>query len=354
MGSPNVLGLASLQGAYDASGSAPHILNSIANGAFSVQQDAAAAVADITQYRDAAGVVQHSWQDDSLTLGPAVTDIFADSLSGVNFTPALFPTRPTLNIDLDVLALIPTSRTFTSGVNKITFGSGAVFTLDFLNATTAAALIVNPRVVYNQDGNAFGSGTVVNHSTIYEGDSGSTRFIGPIFTFVHQPRIRASGAGSVVNHAQGRDFLSQPVYSAVNGATSYLMTGPWTQFFGQGQVLANATITFRRIFFAGAILPAPAGTVIDQTALLIDNLTPQTTNPAMGIENNIASPGIQYQGGTGLWGVFGATPVAQPAAYVVTNPVDRRSFDTTTITLPQLAEVVGTLIADDQAFGWKA
>lgn len=33
-------------------------------------------------------------------------------------------------------------------------------------------------------------------------------------------------------------------------------------------------------------------------------------------------------------------------AYTVTNPVDRRTFDTTTVTLPQLAEAVGTLIAD--------
>lgn len=33
-------------------------------------------------------------------------------------------------------------------------------------------------------------------------------------------------------------------------------------------------------------------------------------------------------------------------AYTVTNPVDRRSFDTTTVTLPQLAEALGTLIAD--------
>ena len=36
-------------------------------------------------------------------------------------------------------------------------------------------------------------------------------------------------------------------------------------------------------------------------------------------------------------------------AYVVTNPVVRRSFDTTTVTLPELAEVVSTIIADLQA-----
>lgn len=33
-------------------------------------------------------------------------------------------------------------------------------------------------------------------------------------------------------------------------------------------------------------------------------------------------------------------------AYTVTNPVVRRSFDTATVTLPELAQVVGTMIAD--------
>lgn len=35
-------------------------------------------------------------------------------------------------------------------------------------------------------------------------------------------------------------------------------------------------------------------------------------------------------------------------AYVVVNPVTRRTFDTTTVTTQQLAEVVGTMIADLQ------
>lgn len=39
-----------------------------------------------------------------------------------------------------------------------------------------------------------------------------------------------------------------------------------------------------------------------------------------------------------------------PNAYTVTNPTDRRSYDTTTITLAQLAEVVGTIIADHKTW----
>jgi hypothetical protein len=36
-------------------------------------------------------------------------------------------------------------------------------------------------------------------------------------------------------------------------------------------------------------------------------------------------------------------------AYTVTNPVERRTFDPATVTLGQLAQVVGTIITDLQA-----
>ena len=48
---------------------------------------------------------------------------------------------------------------------------------------------------------------------------------------------------------------------------------------------------------------------------------------------------------------FGVTPFARPSAYTVTNPITRRSFDTTTVTLQQLAEVMGTVIGDQQGYG---
>ena len=50
-------------------------------------------------------------------------------------------------------------------------------------------------------------------------------------------------------------------------------------------------------------------------------------------------------------GFFGAGPAARVSAYTVTNPVTRKSFDTTTVTLQQLAEVVGTIIADHKTYG---
>jgi len=54
---------------------------------------------------------------------------------------------------------------------------------------------------------------------------------------------------------------------------------------------------------------------------------------------------------TELLGFWGATPVAQPAAYTPTNVTADRSFDADSITLDELADVVGTLIQDLQSFG---
>jgi len=50
-------------------------------------------------------------------------------------------------------------------------------------------------------------------------------------------------------------------------------------------------------------------------------------------------------------GFFNVTPAARPSAYTVTNPVSNRSFDTTTVTTQQLAQVVGTMIADFKLYG---
>jgi hypothetical protein len=70
----------------------------------------------------------------------------------------------------------------------------------------------------------------------------------------------------------------------------------------------------------------------------------------VGNGGNVLDCGVTGAGANVL-GFFGSTPAQQPAAYTVTNPVTRRSYDTTTVTLQQLAEVVGTIIGDQQAYG---
>jgi len=62
---------------------------------------------------------------------------------------------------------------------------------------------------------------------------------------------------------------------------------------------------------------------------------------------------IKFEVNTVGIGFFASTPVARQT-YTVTNPVTDRSFDTTTITTQNLAQVVGTIIADLQAYGLMA
>jgi len=58
----------------------------------------------------------------------------------------------------------------------------------------------------------------------------------------------------------------------------------------------------------------------------------------------------QYDG-TKKLSFFGATPVAKPSMAAATGSATRTTYDTTTVTLPQLAERVKALIDDLRAFG---
>lgn len=51
-------------------------------------------------------------------------------------------------------------------------------------------------------------------------------------------------------------------------------------------------------------------------------------------------------------GVFGVTPVARTAAYTPTNVSADRSYDANSTTVDELADVLGTVIADLQSYGW--
>lgn len=65
----------------------------------------------------------------------------------------------------------------------------------------------------------------------------------------------------------------------------------------------------------------------------------------VGMKVNVASGGASF---------IPAAPVENTTVYTITNPVANRAFDTTTVTLPQLAQVVGTMIADEQGQKIKA
>ena len=66
--------------------------------------------------------------------------------------------------------------------------------------------------------------------------------------------------------------------------------------------------------------------------------------------NEIEIDGDLNHDGTNI-GFFGTAPVAQAAAYTPTNVTTDRSYDADATTVAELADVLGTLIADLQAYG---
>lgn len=114
-------------------------------------------------------------------------------------------------------------------------------------------------------------------------------------------------------------------------------------------------------------ITADAGLAIATTttgALSLDSGTTGAVNLGTGasaktitIGNTTGATGVVYDAGsgghafTGNIGFYGTTPVAQSAAYSVSNAATDRTYDANSTTLNELADVLATLIADLQATG---
>lgn len=68
------------------------------------------------------------------------------------------------------------------------------------------------------------------------------------------------------------------------------------------------------------------------------------------VDGTLFMDGDLDHNGTNI-GFFGTTPVAQAAAYTPTNVTPDRSYDANATSVAELADVLGTLIADLQAYG---
>ena len=76
---------------------------------------------------------------------------------------------------------------------------------------------------------------------------------------------------------------------------------------------------------------------------------PLTGNLDLG-SNDITNVG-QFEHIGSTFGIFGVTPTTQPPAYTPTNVTTDRSYDANSTTVNELADVLGTLIADLQSLG---
>lgn len=111
-----------------------------------------------------------------------------------------------------------------------------------------------------------------------------------------------------------------------------------------------------------------AGSIVNAANVLIQTSMSQgtnrygllvTSNPSGGTLNYAArftgSAGVRIDGlfehtGT-TFGIFGTTPATQPPAYTPTNVTTDRTYDANSTTVNELADVLGTLIADLQSLG---
>ena len=95
------------------------------------------------------------------------------------------------------------------------------------------------------------------------------------------------------------------------------------------------------------------GSVVTAATLFVANAPTEgsTNNNALRVGSGLTSlDDLETRAGS-LLGFFGTTPAAQPPAYTPTNVVTDRAYDANATSVAELADVLGTLIADLQSLG---
>jgi hypothetical protein len=91
------------------------------------------------------------------------------------------------------------------------------------------------------------------------------------------------------------------------------------------------------------------GTARD-TNLYRENANILCTDDALHVVGELHLDGALNHDGTTV-GFFGTAPAVRAAAYTPTNVTTDRSYDADTVLVAELADAVGTLIADLQSYG---
>ncbi len=187
------------------------------------------------------------------------------------------------------------------------------------------------------------------------------------FTSTHQGNVTLAATGLLgtgqANATGASATGTLPVLNGVQGqvlkSTADKLTVTEANGLLSGGHLLNSTVgTFYGIHFKE---DTGIGTITTEYGLYIDAVTRGST-----------SVGAYIGGGTtwGLWvdsgitrldgdldhrgtnvGFFGVTPVARASAYSITNVTPDRAYDANATTTDELADVLGTLIADLKLYG---
>jgi hypothetical protein len=162
-------------------------------------------------------------------------------------------------------------------------------------------------------------------------------------TLAFAPGLRSSNLAGDYSEVLFSSAAAVNIVHAISNFATWTVNAPSVVIGGGGSIVNAANVLIQTSISAGT----------NRYGLLV------TTNPSGGTLNYAArftgSSGVRIDGlfehtGT-LLGLYGATPVAQSAAYTPTNVTTDRSYDANATTVDELADVLGTLIADLQATG---
>jgi hypothetical protein len=118
----------------------------------------------------------------------------------------------------------------------------------------------------------------------------------------------------------------------------------------QGGAEVIAAISQLRLVEPNITLVGGSTATIAATLHVVNAPTEGVANYAIKVDAGLTSV-IDFEHTGTLLGFYGAAPVVQTAAYTITNVVADRTYDADATSVAELADVLGTLIADLQSYG---
>ncbi len=223
-----------------------------------------------------------------------------------------------------------------------------IMSSDFDLAGSFAALGTGPHTLAGTS--IFGDGNPVNHSGVtptfsIQGSvdnarlSGMTLFItnanGPIWSFA-----KSAAGGATLAYPNLNDNLGGIWWHGADPTAGRF--NPGVRLFVEAASQWAVSNFHTRMIFA----VTPSGSTTITEILRLQDATATFTGE---VEINGA---FNHDGST--FGVFDTTPAAQTAAYTPTNVTPDRAYDANLTTVDELADVLGTVIADLQLYGLLA
>jgi hypothetical protein len=240
-----------------------------------------------------------------------------------------------------------TSGTFTSTITATRASSGNTA------QTISVAGDANARLVIAASGtHVWGDGTAAGDTTLSRSGVGQLTLAGSGMIF---PNGTAAAPGiRTTTYVHGLySATANGLGISVAGVAAAVINATGTGYGGGLQLKTTADADYTYIWGdrINAELRISAGNASDNGG----------TIRLFGTGHATASTGRLYStsnirfswDGTGI-GFFAATPVARPSLAAATGTATRTTFDTTTVTLPQLAERVKAMIDDLRSYGLAA